>query len=1373
MIIPETYGNLHAHTENSVKDSPLGIKKYVQRAKELNMKAIAITDHGTCTGWINFLNECKTNDIKPILGVEAYVEGKYIGREHLVLLAVNRRGYIAISRIVSESGSNLVNGYPIVTKKSLKQNLENEKGNVIALSGCIQGVLAAILLANEELDTKIMKLSKRLKNYNSPDDPEFKKLLAEMVTLQEKFNKTKDAYDETKITANKKYLQKERAIKTLQNTDPETYEIEIEKLEAEKEEIFFAKESLPQIKQEFNKVKSELSKIKREIKKNEEKHKKWYEISNEIKSLNSQKRTPDELYSMAKEEADWFGDLIGHNNFFIEIQYHGLEAEKKVMPVLVMLANEKQYPIVATNDSHIAKKEDIEAMCFVRSLRFEQYNAASETDKELYIKTNEELAESLLNCGISEHNVIMSLRNIQWISDKCTGNYEIEQTFYPKYRSEDGKIAENSGVLLRAMAHDGIQKRFTKEQFNETYQKRMEYELNTIISLGYADYLLIVQDFINYGKSLSPYGIGPGRGSAAGSLVCYLLGITDIDPIPYDLLFERFLNKDRVSMPDIDTDFSDEVRKKCIDYVRNKYGAQCVASIKTQLTQAAKASIKNAGRVWGWKRNPIDLSAIEQYETNNNSDFNDLPLPSKKSLKTKQYKENQIEKQKEMARYAETISKSLPGKQGIKLNDYVKELSDKFKNNDAGNIIKMAQQTEGVMIGLGVHAAGIIISDGTPVKDIIPLVDIYDKVKKEHVQAISCDMVEAEQIGMLKMDFLGLKNLDVITNTLRLIEERYGEMPNLNGLKPDDPDVYKYIFAAGKTDAVFQFESDGMKNMLKRFKPDCFEDIVLLVAAYRPGPMQYLDGIIETKNTKRHAVTTLNKIPQIKDIIRVTYDAVVYQEQVMQIFQRMAGYTLGQSDIVRRYMSKKKHDKLAYEREAFLHGDKERGIKGCEANGISLVLANDLFDQMMDFASYAFNKSHAVAYSYVSYITAYLKHYYPAEYMCSVLAHTKTKKMPFVLNSCRQMGLNVLQPDINSSFSGFSIDQDGNIRYGLGAIKGISKAGDAIIAERKTNGYYRSFKNFLLRAHGKENVTRFLIESGAFDDIEPQANRAGLLDILEKCITLISIIKQKEEIIQQYMNTKPQNEKEKAALLKKIASANIALEKTKDEFAGIETFKLPEDDFETLMKEKELLGTYCSGHPLDLYDGIYNAIKHTDICDADIDSHDYIGIINNLRITARKKDGKEMAFFVLEDKTGIINCACFAKEYEMCTANIKEGAVVRIYGNINIEEKEYPEEDDNADEEKLEEKKLFVKKVSPVQRKRDSLLFSFENAADLRAAKEDINLNTDNDGYRLIIYLKDQMKLIAAPDNFLIKKDVKENDITGCIKVIRFKGGNI
>ena len=1354
MNIPRESGDLHAHTEYSLRDSNKTIKDYVSTAKEMGLYAIAITDHGTCMGWTQFYKACKEAGIKGILGVEGYVEGSYGNREHLTLLAANRDGYKRISRIVSESNDNIIGDFPIITYDNLTRNLTGSNGSVFVLSGCVQGVLASELLKNKEIERKAARLTAWRNRYCSPDDPKLLSLREQLKEAEQLFEEANGELKETKTLAEMKFTQKKRALKVLKESDPELYAEKMKQIEEQEEESAEAKAVLPSLKKTVAQLRKNASSLRSEAKEAEKKTDKWTSYNAQIEELYGSMQSPEELYTFAVKKARWFQNLVGFGGFFIELQYHGLDIEAEVMPKLSRLAYENGIPVVATNDSHMAKRDETDKLSFVRSLRFAKWHEATDIDKEEYIKDNTALAEALSNCGIPGSSIEIALKNIKWIADKCTCDYFDDRDYYPKYRDESGNIVKDSATLLRRFAAEGIAKRYKPGEFTEQYRQRMEYELNTIIELGYADYLLIVQDFINYAKTLAPYGVGPGRGSGAGSLVCYLLGITNIDPIPLNLLFERFLNRERVSMPDIDTDFSDEIREQVIDYVTRKYGKECVAYISTVMTQAAKASVKNAARVKGWEMYPVDEDKYTALKIADNENS---------TKKATTYRTEMEQKQKEVARLGDLICKEIPDKPGIKLEECMDLIKQKYHDDMSEQILQMASRVEGSVSGYGIHAAGIIISDGTPIKDIVPTV--YMPQKK--VTAIQCDMVQAEEKGLLKFDFLGLVNLYIISDTIREIQARTGRQINPDELPLDDADVYKKIFAAGETDAVFQFESDGMKDMLRRFRPGCFEDVVLLVAAYRPGPMQYLDGIIRTKTTGKHEATCLTKLPQIRDIISVTYDSVVYQEQVMQIFQRLAGYTLGQSDIVRRAMSKKKFDKLAQEREAFLNGDPERGIKGCAGNGVNLTLANELFDQMMDFASYAFNKSHAAAYAYIAYITAWFKLYYPSEYMCSVIKHTKLKKLPFMLGACRQMGIKVLQPDINCSQESFSIDTDGNIRYGLSSIKGVASAAEAILKERQENGAYRSFKDFIVRAHKKNDITIALIKAGAFLSLEPTANRTGMLEIADKCISMAKKLQNYTNKIAELTTASASTKKEESTIERSLASAQSGLKNAQEEFDNTVLYQLPEDGATILKEEKELLGVYCSGHPLDYYEKAINSAEVTPIRNASVEKHVYAGIIGDMRIARRKSDGRPLAFFTLEDKSGIINCCCFVKAFELYHRYIEDGAAVKIQGKVEKKETLDP------DGEMETETNLFVEEISYLPKNRDSVMLTFKDGNDYAMAFDDIKKTVIAEGLRLIIHLESTGKLIEAPDTFLVRNDIDISDVHGCKSVTRFKGGAI
>lgn len=828
--------------------------------------------------------------------------------------------------------------------------------------------------------------------------------------------------------------------------------------------------------------------------------------------------------------------------------------------------------------------------------------------------------------------------------------------------------------------------------FGEEQRSRLEIELNTIINMGFSDYFLIVQDFLDVGrrvgympderieylkehvyemsiKEMNDYinadqsypglTIGPGRGSAVGSIVSFLLGITSVEPLSNGLLFERFLNVERVSMPDIDSDLSKSeyeygVRDIVIEYVSKKYGKNAICGITTPSTLGAKSGVRNLARIAG-ARVISEKSLSKQEAETVKKKYLDLAanicakIPNDPNTTFKQ----KVEGEKTLGEY---------------LLDYFKD------EPEATQIIDLSIKLEGLNVNFGMHACGKIIYPGDARADFPLMKDMESGIWK-----LQEDAETAEKYGLLKMDFLGLKNLNVITKTARLVYKNFGIKLDLLNL-PEDKDVYKEVFSKGKTLAIFQFESAGMRNMLRKFCPESFSDLVLLVACYRPGPMQYLDGIIERKHGgKLDDESAIGNIVQIQDIVRNTYQAIVYQEQVQQIFRTLAGYSLGQADLVRRAMGHKKKDVLDKEKQAFLYGDSDRNIKGCEANGIDIIYASKLFEEMGDFAKYAFNKSHAAAYAKIAYITGYLKYHYPTEFYTSVLEFTDDiNKYAERIAEAKDFGVIVHGPDIIKSSNKFT-GKDNEIYFGFSGIKGI---GGIHIKDRN----FATFADFIATTDLGDKEIDTLVRCGAFD--EKVKNRKAILEVLPDFLKEKEIIKKQNKVIDTYSSMLSDIENgieldrkrykittkslpTKAKLQEKVELSQKAIQEANN---NLHQIVIPceqvVDDIETnLETEKTLLGMYASGHPLDAYGTPqdYRCIPIADLEETPAKELDTIyGKVTKLKMLTQKKDRRDMCVFTLSDQTGEIDCCCFANSYELCGSNIREGAVVKLLGRKTL-----------------------------------------------------------------------------------------------------------
>lgn len=1274
---------LHCHTEHSLKESPMKIKEYVKTAKEMGYQKLAITDFGSMTGIFEFIKECKDNDIDPIIGLEAYVgkneENKF---GTIVLLARNYEGYQDLCKALYEGYKHIYKdssdiNKPIIPYEALEKC--TLKGNVYGILPALNGIMTKIVLSNKEIEQNIAELKENLLKLPNPEESGYRLNKEKLSQLEIEISSNEKKEAELEKIASKTYEKPLTAVESIKDRDIEEYNRRKEQLDKEIEESKTAKTELRQIKAALKEIRKLHTIIAKKIKSMEDSYKEYYSLNNKIEDEQRKIRTDEEIDAELVKCWNYLGRIFGEDNIYIEITNHGDKQENEVLKRIIDGLKLPEVYLVAENEPYFAKKDDYHNRQIMVSMQNNEWVDFEDYEKEYYIKSQNEIHE-LIKTEYSDMIADSAVCNIKKISDNC--NFILpKEHHYPKY-IENGAVVENSAELLRQKAYEGI----NREEYPKEYADRLEYELDVIIRMGFADYLLIVQDFIQYGKKLAKenneygfgYGIGPGRGSAAGSLVCYRLGITDVDPIKYNLKFERFLNEQRVTMPDIDIDFSSEIRYKCAEYVAHKYGEQSVAFIRTKLTQKAKAAIRNVARILSSR----DFGDPKKLQSVSDKMAKVIPLKDTKA-KLKNYK-NEI-----LATATEKDQK------------YVNEIYD------------TAEKVEGLMIGLSVHAAGVIIGDGNPLYSYVPM--LYND--EMNVWAVQCDKVESEEsAGLLKMDFLGLKNLDVITECGRRIKKHTGIELDINNL-PYEDDVFRNIFSEGKTGSVFQFESLGMREMLKNFKPSSFEDIILLVAAYRPGPMDSIPKIIESKHGKSEPYYC---VPELKDILAPTYGYPIYQEQLMDIFSICAGFSQGEADIVRRNMSKKKVDKFLASKPQF--------INGLIAHGASEKDAEDLWEQLVSFSEYAFNKSHATAYAKISYITAYLKYHYPEYYMCSILNNADIKKYEGLLYECREMGINVLLPDINRSGMNFENVPEG-ILYGLGKMKSVKSQVTSAIIERKENGAFLSFKDFIKRTKCTKKLATSLINAGCFDCFREnmRSSYTYSYDIITKYLDDInskesSLLNEQKKAEQK--NLKPYR---KQKIKENIEKYTSEVEHLKAQYAS---FAPPVDMDEYNNKldlEYGMLCAYISAHPLDAYKELYNSSKIRLISDFDTDEATYIGMIKNLRITQRKSDGSNMGFFEIEDISGTIQVCCFVKEYAKYENLIKESSIIEIYAK-GIEDEDNNEELIN---------KLVVKSISKVKILKDPIFFS------IKSRSEEIELYNickqfeDENGHPVIVHHQD------------------------------------
>ncbi|MBU9743778.1 DNA polymerase III subunit alpha [Lachnospiraceae bacterium ASD3451] len=972
------------------------------------------------------------------------------------------------------------------------------------------------------------------------------------------------------------------------------------------------------------------------------------------------------LYEEAKKTALKYEDTFGKGNFFLELQDHGIPAQKTVNQQLVRMSQELGIELVATNDVHYTYAEDEKPhdilLCIQTAKKLADEDRMRYEGGQYYVKSVEEM-EALFPYAKQ------ALLNTHKIAERCNVEIEFGVTKLPKYDVPEGYT---SWEYLNKLCFDGFARRYPDD--DGTLKKRLEYELDTIKTMGYVDYFLIVWDFINYAKK-NDIMVGPGRGSAAGSIVSYCLEITNIDPIRYNLLFERFLNPERVSMPDIDIDFCFERRQEVIDYVTRKYGKDRVVQIVTFGTMAARGVIRDVGRVM------------------------DLPYA-----------------------LCDTIAKAIPMELGITIDKALKtnpELRKMYQEDDqVRNLIDMSKRLEGLPRHTSMHAAGVVISQKS--------VDEYVPLSRAADGSITTQftMTTLEELGLLKMDFLGLRTLTVIQNAVKMVEKGRHLQLDMEKIDYNDPDVLASL-GTGKTDGVFQLESGGMKSFMKELKPRSLEDIIAGISLYRPGPMDFIPLYIKGKNSPE---SITYDCPELESILEPTYGCIVYQEQVMQIVQKLAGYTLGRSDLVRRAMSKKKVAVMEKERKNFVYGNEEEGVPGCINRGIQEKTANKIFDDMIDFAKYAFNKSHAAAYAVVAYQTAYLKYYYPVEFMAALMTSVidNPGKVSEYILTCRQMNIQILPPDVNEGETHFSVS-NGKIRYALSAIKNVGRPIiDALVEEREQNGTFANLKDFLTRMAEKDmnkRVIENLIKAGALDSLG--GTRKQFMMIYVQVLDSV-------------------NQERKYSMTGQMSLFDLVEEEDKEAFE----IQLPDvGEYSKEMKlgfEKEVLGVYISGHPLEEYEEKWrkNITQVTTDFMPDEESgaakvRDGAKAIIGGMITGKTvkptRTNTMMAFIQIEDLVGTVEVIIFPRDYEKYSSLLIEDSKVFVLGRIS------------AEEEKAS--KLICEKIIPFDTIPRELWVKYPDLDAFRAGEQDLyDTLRDSDGQdRVVIYVENPKAVKRLP----------------------------
>ena len=979
------------------------------------------------------------------------------------------------------------------------------------------------------------------------------------------------------------------------------------------------------------------------------------------------------MYEEAKRSALRYHEIFGKDHFYLELQDHGMPEQKMVNQGLLRLSQDTGLELVATNDIHYTYAEDAKAhdilLCIQTGKKVTDEDRMRYEGGQYYCKSEEEMRKLFPYAQ-------EAIDNTHKIAERCNVEIEFGVTKLPKYQVPEGF---DSWTYLNHLCREGFKTRYPDD--NGTLSRRLDYELGVIRTMGYVDYFLIVWDFINYARSQNIM-VGPGRGSAAGSIVSYTLGITNIDPVRYNLLFERFLNPERVSMPDIDVDFCYERRQEVIDYVVRKYGKDQVVQIVTFGTLAAKGVVRDVGRVL------------------------DLPYAM-----------------------CDSIAKMIPNDLGMTLDKALTANPDlkKLYNEDeqVKYLIDMSKRLEGLPRHTSMHAAGVVIGSRS-IDEFVPLSRAADGTITTQFT-----MTTIEELGLLKMDFLGLRTLTVIQNAVRLAEKDYGIKLDMDHIDYNDKKVLESI-GTGRTEGVFQLESGGMKSFMKELKPENLEDIIAGISLYRPGPMDFIPRYLKGKNDK-NSITY--ECPQLEPILSPTYGCIVYQEQVMQIVRDLAGYTMGRSDLVRRAMSKKKTAVMEKERQNFVYGNEKEGVKGCIANGIDEKTADHIYDEMIDFAKYAFNKSHAAAYAVVSYQTAYLKYYYPKEFMAALMSSVMdnvSKFSEYILTCRRMMDIAILPPDINEGESGFSVSGDG-IRYGLSAIKSVGRpVVDAILEERKKNGVFSSMEDFINRMTNKEVNRRTIenfIKSGAMDSL-PGTRR------------------QKVAVAPVLLDNKARERKN--AWEGQMSLFDLVSEEEKKEYQVSFPDVGEYSKEELLAFEKDILGVYISGHPLDDYEGLWRKNITATAADFIVDEETeeaavkdgmkaVVGGLVAGKVVKTTRSNQLMAFITLEDLMGSVEVIVFPKNYEADRDILTEDSKIFIKGRVSLGDEPVG--------------KLVCEQVIPFAKVPRELWLQFEDKEMYQAMEGTIlGILKESEGPdSVIIYLKKERAKKILPANWKVE----------------------
>lgn len=1020
-------------------------------------------------------------------------------------------------------------------------------------------------------------------------------------------------------------------------------------------------------------------------------------------------------YDGAKKWAQEMKDIFGED-FYIELQDHGIAEEKQVLPDLIKIARELDIQLVATNDVHYIEKEDWEAhdvlLCIQTKKTLADPKRMKFDTREFYMKSGDEMLELF-------HYVPEAISNTRVIANKIEepvfdltpkGDPIRDTSLIPLYKPDDGST---SPEYLTRLTWEGLPKRY--EVITPEIKERAEYELGIIIKMGFADYFLIVWDYINWSR-MNGIPVGPGRGSGVGSIVAYSIGITDVDPLRYDLIFERFLNPDRVSMPDFDVDFCTKRRYETIEYVRKKYHPENVAQIVTFGTLASRAVIKDVGRVMGVPYSETDKVAKLMDGKSTISELLGRKIPKLE----KQLQDDSLTEDKR-----EEIKKKLDEQKKKKNPEFIEVYET---NEELRRVIDMGLKLEGMPKNTSEHAAGVVICNKV-LADNVPLARNGDDIVTQF------DMKEVEAVGMLKMDFLALTTLTDIENTLSYIKEGLGIEIDFNKLGVDVPEAYQLI-SSGDTDAVFQLEQGGMKKFMKELQPSCLEDLIAGISLYRPGPMDFIPTYIHNKHNPEDIVYDT---PYLEPILKNSYGVIVYQEQVMQIFQQLAGYTYGQADLVRRAMAKKKKKELMEQKDKFIYGAPEEGISGCVSKGIPAEVAAKIFADMESFASYAFNKSHAAAYAVVAYRTAYLKYFYPKEFLAGILNDRidKIEEVSKYILYMKEKNIDVLPPDINKSKTIFWVEGNG-LRIGLGALRGVGQeAIEAVIKEREENGLFKDFADFVSRCAKFVNkrIVESLIYAGAFDCFG--YTRSQFAAVYEEVLTRVSAM-----------------EKQKGGAQISLFGSILQEQQIEIKYPDLPEYEI----MEKLAKEKAVLGVYVSGHPFEkimpyFKDTTFNCSMLNAYTENEDGEKTYTELSDGQQVTMggmisafkklKTRSGSFMAFVTVEDLYGTIECVCFPKIYDRIRSFLTLDKPVSLSGRLSIEPEKAPAiivdkmtefslEEENENKKQSEDR---VIEKAYTQEKSDSDKRLWLNVSDMEEADREELLDT-------LIYYKGETEVV-------------------------------